>query len=329
MGREYFVFQRNYYEIVKVLDEKQRLEIYDAICEFALNQNESKIEGLSNALFSLIKPDILKGLIKYKNGVKGGRGKKANTKLNESKGITEIKANEKLTESKEETTSPLKERSKENNKPFVQEETPFFISPTGGKKNDSADKFFSLYPRYAKDRAKMRSDVDYDKLIEEFEKSTYLRSLYTVKQINENYPLIIAGDYRDKEKHVDGVTAGREYMADRERWYSERKHKAQSKADEIIKRFMTDETFKGIEKRLRELVPEMARLELDADKGEIKAKQKLVKLTQEQGRLRQQRLSIIERNGMTEEDLIPQWHCKKCQDSGYQEDGKLCDCYGG
>jgi hypothetical protein len=77
MAREYFVFNRNYYEVVKALDDKQRLEMYDAICEFALNQNESKIEGLANALFSLIKPDILKGLAKYNNGVKGGRGKKS------------------------------------------------------------------------------------------------------------------------------------------------------------------------------------------------------------------------------------------------------------
>jgi hypothetical protein len=186
---------------------------------------------------------------------------------------------------------------------------------------------FAMLPR--KPQQTERKGVDYDKLIEEFEKSTYLRSLYTVKQINDNYPLIIAGDYRDKEKHVDGVTAGREYMADRERWYSERKAQAENKAEEILKRFMTDETFKSIERRLRELMPEIARLEVDADKGEIKAKQKLVKLTQEQGRLRQQRLTIIERNGMSEEDLIPQWHCKKCQDSGYQEDGKMCDCYGG
>lgn len=328
MEKQSFIFYASFYEALQELSDKSRLKLYDAITSYALEGVEHDLTGIEKAVFALIKPQLRANNQRYENGKKGaefgklgGRPKKPQEN---PKGDKSENGKGDMEENPTETPN-----ENENENVNVNVIPPLLFPPKGEKTINSADKFFSLYPRYAKNREKMRVDVDYDKLIEEFEKSTYLRSLYTVKQINENYPLIIAGDFRDKVKAVDGVTAGREYMADRERWYSERKHKAQSKADEIVKRFMQDDTFKSIERRLRELMPEIARLEVEAEKGEIKAKQKLVKLTQEQGRLRQQRLSIIERNGMTEEDLIPQWHCKKCQDTGYQEDGKLCDCYGG
>lgn len=331
MAREYFVFNRNYYEIVKALDEKQRLEMYDAICEYALNQNESKIDGLSNALFSLIKPDILKGLKKYENGIKGGRGKKASGKQNESK----TKANGKQTESKEETTFPLqkttkekveqKEKNKKYNTPFVQEEyTPLFVSPQSGEKtNDFANKFFEKYPRYAKDRAKMRVDVDYERLLAEFEKSSWLRSLYTVKQINENYVGIIAGDYRDQEKQVDGITAGREYMAERERYYTALRAEEERKVEAIVKKLMTYPRYAEIDKRLRSI-------EIDSAKAELKGdKPKMAKLEMERQRLRMERNNILSNNGLEEEDITVKRHCNECNDTGWLEDGTMCTCYKG
>lgn len=206
---------------------------------------------------------------------------------------------------------------------------PLFIPPPNGgeKQKTDTDLFFEKYPRYAKDRSKMREDVDYKRLIEEFEKSTYLRSLYTVKQINENYPLIVAGDFRDKEKQADGATAGRELMAARERWYTAKRIQAENRAEGLYNRFLLNEGFRNIEKRLKELMPEMARLEVDISNGDAKAKTKLVKLEQERGRLQQQKTAIIERNGMTEEDLKPQYDCLKCKDTGFKKDGTMCDCY--
>lgn len=206
--------------------------------------------------------------------------------------------------------------------------TPLFIPPHNGgeKQKTDADLFFEKYPRYAKDRFKMREDVDYKRLIEEFEKSTYLRSLYTVKQINENYTLIVAGDFRDKPK-TNGQEEGRELMAKRERWYTAKRIQAEKRAEEVYNRFMLSEEFRKIEKRLKELMPEMARLEVDLEKGNVKARDKLVKLEQERCRLKQQKTAIIERNGMSEEDFKVQYDCAKCNDTGFKKDGTLCDCY--
>lgn len=323
MAREYFVFNRNYYEIVKALDEKQRLEMYDAICEFALNQNESKIDGLTNALFSLIKPDILKGLAKYKNGVKGGRGKKANGKQNESK----TKADEKLTESKEETTFPLKkmtkekdgqkEKSKKTNTPFVQEETPLY-PPTVG--TDGKEKFFSVYCQFKKFAKGDYPQIDFTKLLEEFEKSASLRKTFSWQVILDSYPSIIRGDFRDK---VDAQAERREYMAERERYYENLRAKAEKEAERIYKRFMENERFAAIDKRLKVIPIEQAKAEVKGDK------MKVAKLEQEGSRLRLERSGIIEMNGMTEEDLLPKRKCRKCNDTGFREDGVACNCYKG
>jgi hypothetical protein len=313
MAREYFVFQRNYYDIVKALDEKARLELYDAICEYALNQNESKIEGLSNALFSLIKPDILKGLKKYENGVKGGRGKKANGKQNESK----MKANEKQTESKEETTSPQKERSKENISPFVQEETPLNPPKVGTAQED----FFKVYCQFKKAANGSYPAIDFKRLTEEFAKSSSLRKTFSWQVILDSYNSILAGNFRDK---VDAQAEGREYMAERERYYTALRNAAKDKADKIQARLMQYEPYAEIHKRLKEIDLEQAKAEHN---GKMKES---ATLEQEKNRLMMKRANILAMNDLTEEDLLPRWKCRKCEDTGYRkEDDVICDCYKG
>ena len=312
MAREYFVFQRNYYDIVKALDEKARLELYDAICEYALNQNESKIEGLSNALFSLIKPDILKGLKKYENGVKGGRGKKANGKQNESK----TKANEKQTESKEETTFPQKERNKENISPFVQEETPLNPPKVGTAQKD----FFKVYCQFKKAANGSYPTIDFKRLTEEFAKSSSLRKTFSWQVILDSYDSILAGNFRDK---VDHQAEGRELMANRERYYTAIRNEEERKVEAVVKKLMTYPRYAEIDKRLRSI-------EIDAAKAELKGdKPKMAKLEMERQRLRMERNNILSNNGLEEEDITVKRHCHECNDTGWLGDGTVCSCYKG
>ena len=157
--------------------------------------------------------------------------------------------------------------------------------------------------------------------MEEFEKSSYLRSLYTAKQIIELYPCIVTGDFRDKEQ-TPTFSDGFDARVKRERWYALRREKAISQAEKVRERFMQDETFAKIHKRLSVIEIEQAKAECQGDK------QKLAKLEQEKNRLRLQKRGIIERNGLTEEDLEPKWSCRKCQDTGFVN-GVGCDCYEG
>ena len=74
--KESFVFYKSFFEALKDLKEKDRLKVYDAICELALNGNEQKLIGLPKTIFTLIKPQILANTKRYENGKKGGRPKK-------------------------------------------------------------------------------------------------------------------------------------------------------------------------------------------------------------------------------------------------------------
>lgn len=85
--KESFVFYASFYEALQDLKDKDRLKMYDAICELALNSKETKMTGLTKTIFTLIKPQILANQKRYENGKKGGRPKK------ETKGFSEEKTN--------------------------------------------------------------------------------------------------------------------------------------------------------------------------------------------------------------------------------------------
>lgn len=306
-----------YYNLLKRLRKKSEREVVAlAIFEFAFEGIEPKdLSEASEIAFEGIRQSLEKS---RNNGGRGGR-KKQNRFETELKPIenrfeTDLKPNEiEIEKNKEKKVEQKKDNKKDK-------DNPLFISPKTGEENTSfADEFFSKYPRYAKDRAKMRVDVDYKRLIEEFEKSTYLRSLYTVKQINDIYPCILTGDFRDKENKPSAV-ADADAKAKRDKWYADRRQKVLGDAERINNRFMQDEEFAKIERRLRVIEIEWAKAEVKGDKNT------LAKLEREKARLLLQKRGIIERNGLTEEDLLPKWHCSKCEDTGFV-DGMPCDCY--
>ena len=322
--RKSFIFKDIYFNAVNGLKDEDRLKVYDAICEYALNQNETKMEGFAEIVFSLIKPDISRGVKMYENGTKGGRPKnqtetKTKPKANQTHNQNETIGYDLVLEQKKPT---LKEKVAQKETNPKRNSPPFFISPqSGDEKKPFEDEFYAKYPRYEKDRSKMRVDVDYKRLLEEFDKSTYLRNLFTVKQINELYPCILTGDYRDQEKKPSAVADIDSRIA-RERWYAERKQKAMNAAEKVHKRFMQDKEYAKRYNRLREIEKEQGQAEARGDM------ETAAKLERERNRLQTEKRGIIERQGMTEEDLEPKWHCKKCRDSGFVE-GYPCDCYEG
>ena len=83
--KDSFVFYASFYEALQDLKDKDRLKMYDAICELALNNKETKMAGLTKTIFTLIKPQILANQKRYENGKKGGRPKKETNGLKEEK----------------------------------------------------------------------------------------------------------------------------------------------------------------------------------------------------------------------------------------------------
>jgi len=78
--KDSFVFYRSFYESIGNLDKDIQLEIYNAICEYSLNDKNPELSPIATAIFTLIKPNIDNATKRYnasvENGKKGGRPKK-------------------------------------------------------------------------------------------------------------------------------------------------------------------------------------------------------------------------------------------------------------
>jgi len=71
--RESFIFYKSFKTAIDRLEDPgEKLALYEAICNYALNGEEPVINGALAGMFELIRPQIDKNNIKYENGKKGG-----------------------------------------------------------------------------------------------------------------------------------------------------------------------------------------------------------------------------------------------------------------
>lgn len=326
-----FVIYTKYEEQIKMLTDTQAGILLRALIAHQKGAEVPKMDAVTSMAFAFIRQQIDAENQKYDSicairkeaGKKGGRPSKSLI----NQGDKPKKANgyfgfeEKANESKitkrflEETTSPEKKEAKKN-KPFVQEETPLYPPKGSG----AQEKFFKVYCQFKKAANGEYPQIDFTKLMEEFEKSASLRKTFSWQLILDSYDSILAGNFRDK---VDAQAEGREYMAERERHYTAIRNEEERKVEAIVKKLMTYPRYAEIDKRLRSI-------EIDSAKAELKGdKPKMAKFEMERQRLRMERSTILSKNGLEEEDITVKRHCNECNDTGWLEDGTLCSCYKG
>lgn len=85
MKRDSFIFYRSFYESLQELPDKERLQVFDGIINYALDDKEPEGSGIVKALFVAFRPQLDANNRKYENGLKGGRPKKPNHNQNETK----------------------------------------------------------------------------------------------------------------------------------------------------------------------------------------------------------------------------------------------------
>lgn len=71
--RDSFMFYRSFFESFTELSQKDRLKLFDALCNYALNDVEPELSGIPAAIFVLLKPQVDANNRKYENAKKGGR----------------------------------------------------------------------------------------------------------------------------------------------------------------------------------------------------------------------------------------------------------------
>lgn len=121
MERKQFTFYRSYYEAVKVLPKKEQVAVILAICNYALNNEEPRLNGTANAIFGLIRPTLDSSRRKAESGKQGGSKTQANDKQTESK-----------TEANCKQTASEKENKKEKENKIENECSLPPISPLSG-----------------------------------------------------------------------------------------------------------------------------------------------------------------------------------------------------
>lgn len=312
--RESFIFYASFYEALKELPNELRLEIFDAVCEFSLNGKEPELTGVARAIFALIRPQIAANFARYENGCKGGRPK-TETKPNENQNQTETKPNE------NQVGTNSKPNDNVNENVNVKENPPLSPLTRGeGDEKNAKIEFFEKYPALNVKRCK-DDGIDYTVLIREFEQSAMLRGMYSFSKVVSMYTAIERGDFRDKPKAsanpaVDAANA----RSAREKWYADRQAQAEAAAYGYQKKAKGNSRFCEIER-------EIARMNLEIAKAEVAGSNSLLSLREYQERLQEERVRILKKLGIEEWQLLPRYSCEKCNDSGYMQDGRACDCY--
>jgi hypothetical protein len=79
--RDSFIFYRSFFSATKNLNQTEKAQLFDAICSYALDGNLLALEGVSQGMFELIKPQLDANRKRFENGcVKKQKGSKKEAK---------------------------------------------------------------------------------------------------------------------------------------------------------------------------------------------------------------------------------------------------------
>ena len=106
----------------------------------------------------------------------------------------------------------------------------------------------------------------------------------------------------------------------RDRYYALRRQKAQSLVDKAMKKANENGRFK-------QLTAELATLEIEIAKAEVRAIEKLPALEEKKRALLAERKALLAKMGINEKELSLQYECPQCKDTGFLPSGLACSCY--
>lgn len=137
--RTSFVFYRSFYEAINGLPKNVRLEVYDAIAQYALNGTEpEQLSAMARSMMLLVKPQIDVNQRRYENGCKGGRPNNEDVEANgENRKETEEKPkrNQKITKQKPKQNQTETETEAKNNQTETEQQPKDNQSETKAKPN--------------------------------------------------------------------------------------------------------------------------------------------------------------------------------------------------
>ena len=80
VNRKSFIFYDSFYKAMSYLNDKEKIQYIEAICNYSLFDITIDMDLKIEAMFALIKPQIDANIKKRENGKKGGRPRSINLK---------------------------------------------------------------------------------------------------------------------------------------------------------------------------------------------------------------------------------------------------------
>ena len=149
-----------------------------------------------------------------------------------------------------------------------------------------------------------------NKLLSEWKRE----GIYTPEALNQNAPA------RKSEPYLNESAIAADLRGSRERYYAVLREQAIDRAEQMRKKAEENAEFKKANILVKECELALARAE-SLGTNDLSPLQ--YALTQAKER-RKQSLKAV---GIIESDLLPAYTCKKCSDTGFMKDGRMCDCY--
>ena len=139
------------------------------------------------------------------------------------------------------------------------------------------------------------------------------RGIFSPEQLAKEQAQGGYAPYRAQEQRGD------EFRKKVERYYFNLRERAEDRAEHYRKIANANEAFRTNEDAIKANEIRLAKAEaLGGDTaGPAAALDKL----------RRERAALLKQMDLTEEMLVPQYRCKKCNDTGFDKDGNVCDCY--
>ena len=151
------------------------------------------------------------------------------------------------------------------------------------------------------------------------QKEIYTLSAIPEKPVSDN--LVGAGTRSTaKSGYTNPAIEAANAKSDRERYYSLLREKAQSRAEKFLAKANANARFKQI-------TSELSKMEISLAKAEVFEPQNLPALQDKKKALLQERRNILAGLEIQEQDLLPQFACKNCSDTGFLPSGVACNCY--
>ncbi len=141
-------------------------------------------------------------------------------------------------------------------------------------------------------------------------------SVYTVSDIPSPAPV----KSTQKADFIQADIQAKNAKTDKDRYYSELRERAQTIADRNL-------AIANKNARFKEVALALSKMEISLAKAEVFEPKTLPALKEEKSLLLAERKELLKEIGLTERDLLPQYTCKKCMDTGFTKAGTACDCY--